>query len=117
MKKTVFAAFIAFWSSIGTLVLVGSLSAHAVSEAEGELSTYTLEQVAEHNTLGSCWMVIEGKVYDFTGYIPRHPTPPVVMEGWCGREATEGMRTKGYGRDHSPAAWGLMEDYLIGELE
>lgn len=44
----------------------------------------------------------------------RHPTPRSVVEPWCGREATDGMRTKGLGRDHSPAAWALKEDYRIG---
>lgn len=116
MKKFVFACFVAFWSSIGTLVVAESLSGESKAEA-GQLSTYTLEDVAQHSTLESCWMAVEGKVYDFTGYVPQHPTPPTVLEPWCGREATEGMRTKGYGRDHSPVAWEMMEEYLIGELE
>lgn len=115
MKKTAFAAFIAFWSSVVTLLAVDALSPATVA-GEGELPTYTLEEVAAHDSLEACWMAIEGKVYDLSGYIPDHPTPPSVIKPWCGREATEGMRTKGYGRDHSAAAWGMLDDYLIGRL-
>jgi hypothetical protein len=80
------------------------------AEANGdELPAYTWDEIAEHNSLDSCWKVIEGKVYDFTDYIPDHPTPPEVMERWCGKESTEAMRTKGYGRDHSPAAWAMID--------
>jgi len=88
----------------------------AAADDTEALPEFTLADIAEHDTLESCWMAIEGKVYDFTDYIPEHPTPPFVMEQWCGREATEGMRTKGYGRDHTPAAWAMMEPYLIGTL-
>ncbi len=117
MKKLMFAAFIAFWASIGTLIALHAMAPEPVTEpTASELPVYTLSAVAEHNTLESCWMAIEGKVYDFTAYVPDHPTPAFVMERWCGREATEGMRTKGYGPDHSPAAWAMMAPYLIGTL-
>ncbi len=117
MKKITFAAFIAFCASIITLLAVDALTpASHAGEANDELPVFTLAEVAEHDTLDSCWMAIRGKVYDFTDYIPEHPTPPAIMEAWCGREATEGMETKGYGRDHTPAAWAMMEPYLIGIL-
>jgi cytochrome b involved in lipid metabolism len=122
MKKTVFAAFVAFWSSIitvATLHAMDTSTATAASAAETQaaaLPGYTLQQVAEHRTLQDCWMAIEGVVYDFTAYIPDHPTPPFVLEQWCGKDATEGMRTKGYGRDHTPSAWAMMEQYQVGQL-
>lgn len=118
MKKTLFALFVAFWSCVATVALLHALSNGIGGEtpADDALPGYSLAEVAEHDSLDSCWMAIEGKVYDFTDYIPEHPTPPRIMEIWCGREATEGMRTKGIGRDHSPAAWAMMRPYLIGEL-
>lgn len=119
MKKTVFALFVAFWASVATVVALHLLSSNGVGTGPPEreaLPRYTLAEVAEHDNLDSCWKVIEGRVYDFTDYIPEHPTPPRIMEAWCGREATEAMRTKGIGRDHSPAAWAMMRPYLIGEL-
>jgi cytochrome b involved in lipid metabolism len=122
MKKAVFAAFVAFWSSIitvATLQAMDTSTATAASAAETQaaaLPGYTLQQVAEHRTLQDCWMAVEGVVYDFTAYIPDHPTPPFVLEQWCGKDATEGMRTKGYGRDHTPSAWAMMEQYQVGQL-
>jgi len=118
VKKFIFAVFIAFWASVGTLAVIEALTpppATAPSDDNG-LPTFTLDDVAEHDTLDDCWMAIEDKVYDFTEYIPEHPTPTRIMEVWCGREATEGMRTKGIGRDHSAAAWAMMEPYLVGRL-
>jgi cytochrome b involved in lipid metabolism len=116
MKKIVFAAFIAFWASVATMLALHAMSPGSGHSDQDELRQFTLAEVGQHDSLESCWMVIEGKVYDFTNYIPEHPTPPFVMEQWCGREATEGMRTKGYGRDHTPAAWAMMSPYLIGTL-
>lgn len=123
MKKVVFATFVAFWSSIATIATLQAMGptdtpvapASDTSTSAAE-TTYTLKQVAEHATLDDCWMAIDGAVYDFTAYVPNHPTPAFVLEKWCGKDATEGMRTKGYGRDHSPAAWAMMEGYRVGVM-
>ncbi len=73
--------------------------------------------MAAHADKTDCWVAIKGGVYDLTDYLPDHPAPPAILADWCGKEATEGMRTKGYGRDHSPGAWQMLEDYRIGELQ
>lgn len=117
MKKLTFAAFIAFWASVITLAALHWVTPEPPEIPVSDLPEYSLADVAEHDSLDGCWMAIEGKVYDFTDYIPEHPAPERVMTAWCGSEATEGMRTKGYGRDHSPTAWAMMEPYLIGRLK
>ncbi len=122
MKKLVYTVFVAFWAAVGTLVLVNALVPDAAEHAPQQTpeptqpAGYSLSEVAKHATLGDCWMVIEGTVYDVSDYVPRHPAPPHVLEPWCGREATEGMRTKGDDSDHSPRAWRLLERYRIGFL-
>lgn len=116
MKLTAFAAFIAFWSVTSTLLAVSVLLPAPQATAQDALPVITMEELAVHDKQEDCWMVIEGKVYDFSAYLPSHPAPAVVMTPWCGKEATEGMRTKGYGRDHSPAAWAMMDEYLVGSL-
>ncbi|WP_440997401.1 cytochrome b5 domain-containing protein [Arhodomonas sp. SL1] len=116
MNRVIYTAFVAFWSSIATLLIVQALvAAPAEGEDEGA-GVYTLAEVAEHDSIEGCWMVIRGAVYDLTEYIPRHPTDREVLAPWCGTEATEGMETKGVGREHSDYAWGLLEDYRIGRL-
>lgn len=116
MRQLAYSAFVAFWSSVVTLLAVDMLAPERAVEAQDVLPVYTLDELAGHDTLESCWMAVEGQVYDITDYVPMHPTPPDVLLPWCGREATEGMRTKGYGRDHSPAAWAMLEDYLVGTV-
>lgn len=118
MKKLTWTAFVAFWASAFTLVAVGALAPQPVAGAGAERppTVVTQEELAQHNRPDDCWMAIRGKVYDFSRYIPRHPTPPVVMTQWCGRDATEAYETKGYGRPHSPGADAMMDEYLVGTL-
>ena len=116
MKKLCFSGFIAFWSSIATMAAIHALAGQEQSADAGN-TRISLEEVAAHASQDDCWMAIEGKVYDFTAYLSRHPAGPGTMISWCGREATEGMRTKGYGPDHSDFAWQQMQEYLIGTLE
>jgi len=117
MKQTVYTIFVAFWACVLTILALDALTPSAqAGPDQSEKTSYTLDEVAEHDRLDDCWMAIEGKVYDFTDYIDQHPTPPALLEPWCGTEATEGMRTKGYGRDHSERAWQMAEQYLIGSL-
>ncbi len=116
MKRLTYTAFIAFWTCLFTLLIVQQLSPPPATASDGQLPTYTLDELAKHGTEHDCWMAIEGKVYDFSSYIPKHPTAPAIIAAWCGRDATAGMRTKGYGRDHSTSAWTMANDYLIGQL-
>ncbi|WP_376695376.1 cytochrome b5 domain-containing protein [Wenzhouxiangella sp. EGI_FJ10305] len=117
MKQFVYTVFIGFWASALTIVALDALTPDArAGDGKHDSATYSLAEVAEHDTLDDCWMAIEGTVYDFTDYIDQHPTPPSVLESWCGKEATHGMRTKGYGSDHSERAWQMAEQYRIGKL-
>lgn len=89
-------------------------AASAVPGAERRIS---LADVARHARPDDCWMAIDGSVYDFTAYLPRHPSEPEVIEAWCGREASEAYRTKTRGRPHSAAATRRMADYRLGTLD
>ena len=87
------------------------------SRAEFE-TRYTLAQIAEHNKPDDCWLAVEGRVYNITTYIPKHPggTPNII--GYCGSESTGAYKTKGgIGRNHSLQARKLLERYVIGRLE
>lgn len=122
MKRFMFACFVAFWSSVlsiwGYAALAAGISAdQAPAAAAAEVRTVSADELARHNSADDCWMAIDGVVYDFTHYIPDHPTPPVVMTEWCGKEATEPYRTKGYGRPHSRAADAMLPDYRVGRLD
>ena len=83
-----------------------------------KLISYTLTQVAEHGNKDSCWLAIEGKVYDVTPYIESgfHPGKEAILNG-CGKDATEifNNRPNGSG-SHSEKARGFLPKFLIGEL-
>ncbi len=49
--------------------------------------TFSLDDVKKHATKDDCWMVIDGKVYDATDFIPRHPGGATIAKG-CGMDAS-----------------------------
>jgi hypothetical protein len=116
MKQLAYTAFVAFWSAVGTLWVVISLAGDPPVPPPDAGRGITLQELAQHNSAQSCWKAIDGVVYDFTDYLPEHPTPPHIMLRWCGKESTEAYHTKGYGSPHSAAADAMLPQYRIGVL-
>ncbi|KAF9452641.1 cytochrome b2 [Macrolepiota fuliginosa MF-IS2] len=52
------------------------------------MPAWTLEQVAQHNTSKSCWVIIQNNVYDVTEFLPEHPGGPKIILKYAGRDAT-----------------------------
>ncbi|EER28831.1 hypothetical protein D8B26_000882 [Coccidioides posadasii str. Silveira] len=46
-------------------------------------------EVAKHNTVDSCWVVLYGKVYDVTDFLPDHPGGASIILKLAGKDATE----------------------------
>ena len=46
-------------------------------------------EVQSHKTQESCWIVIEGQVYDFTRFAPEHPGGAEIIYSFAGRDATQ----------------------------
>jgi Cytochrome b5-like Heme/Steroid binding domain len=47
---------------------------------------YTLEEVAKHDKHDDCWIVVDGKVLDVTGFLEDHPGGEEIIQdvaGWC----------------------------------
>lgn len=68
--------------------------------------TYTMAQIATHNTESSCWSVIRGGVYDLTSWIARHPGGKQAIMGLCGKDGTAAFERQhgGSGRPESTLA-------------
>jgi len=79
---------------------------------------HTFEEVERNNSLASCWMIIESKVYDLTNYINIHPGGREIVEG-CGKDATSLFKTKGgeFGDGHSNRAISMLTPYFKGNLK
>lgn len=45
--------------------------------------------VAKHNTPESCWVILYGKVYDVTDFIPSHPGGSQIILSLAGKDATD----------------------------
>jgi cytochrome b involved in lipid metabolism len=73
--------------------------------------TLSAAEVARHNSAGNCWMIVSGKVYNFTRYIPSHPAGSAMVP-YCGRDGTSAF----VGKPHSSFAAGLLAGYLLGNL-
>jgi len=49
---------------------------------------FTAEEVAKHTSQESCWVVLHGKVYDVTEFLPEHPGGSRIILQLAGRDAT-----------------------------
>lgn len=45
----------------------------------------TAEEVVKHNNANSCWIVIEGHVYDVTDFLDDHPGGRTVILQYAGK--------------------------------
>ncbi|KAL4268154.1 cytochrome b5 family protein [Pleurotus pulmonarius] len=50
--------------------------------------SYSLGQVAQHNTSSSCWVIIHNKVYDVTDFLRDHPGGAQIILKYAGKDAT-----------------------------
>ncbi|KAF3939614.1 hypothetical protein ABW19_dt0202511 [Dactylella cylindrospora] len=49
----------------------------------------TSEEIAKHNSAESCWVIIHGKAYDVTEFLPEHPGGSKIILKYAGKDATE----------------------------
>ncbi|WVQ62991.1 uncharacterized protein L199_001140 [Kwoniella botswanensis] len=74
--------------------------------------TYSLEQLKEHNTRESLWMLLHDKVYDITAFMDEHPGGDEVLIEEAGRDATEAFEDVG----HSDEAREMLPKMLLGDF-
>ncbi|KAK8194183.1 hypothetical protein M8818_007371 [Zalaria obscura] len=49
----------------------------------------TGDEVAQHNSRESCWVIVHGRAYDVTEFLPEHPGGPKIILKYAGKDATE----------------------------
>lgn len=49
----------------------------------------TGDEVAKHNSKDSCWVIVHGRAYDVTEFLPEHPGGPKIILKYAGKDATE----------------------------
>jgi len=84
--------------------------AHAAEHVE--LPTYDWAEIRRHATSSSTWLVIDGDVYDVSGWLEQHPGGAERLRQWAGRDATGAFEEAG----HSPLTRILRLNYRIGRV-
>ncbi|KAI6205249.1 Cytochrome b5 [Aphelenchoides besseyi] len=77
------------------------------------MNEYTREEVAEHNSSASGWIIVRRKVYDVTQFLNEHPGGDLVLLDRLGDDAT----IEFYGQEHSVDAQMMLKGRLIGLLK
>lgn len=80
----------------------------------GTGATFTLSEVASHNTEASCYVAIRGKVFDLTNWIEAHPGGKEQIIGLCGTEATVAFEAQHQGQREPE---GELSEFYIGNLK
>jgi len=80
----------------------------------------SISEVAQHNTLANCWIIVNNKIYDVSRYLKfnLHPGENVTITPYCGKEATKAFDTKDRSnpKPHSTNANSMLTDYYVGDL-
>lgn len=99
------------------LALAGLLAAFSVSLADS--GTIGLDELKRHATARSCWIAIDGQVYDITDYLAEHAQEhQFSLDSFCGTDATAGWNNKNNtGKSHSRKASIQLKRYKIGTLK
>jgi L-lactate dehydrogenase (cytochrome) len=47
------------------------------------------DEVAKHSSKDDCWVIVHGKAYDVTDFLPEHPGGMNIILKYAGKDATE----------------------------
>jgi len=82
-----------------------------IEQATKGKPTFTLEEVAKHNTIDDAWIVIDGYVLDVTQWIDIHPGGKAILKG-IGKDYTD----EWYNYHDISTAFKYFPKYIIGKL-
>ena len=79
-------------------------------------SKISLDILAEHNKESDCWVGYEGKVYDITSFLPKHPGSAAAIAPNCG---TSEEFTKSFTKKHGTSKVSMLMKVgtLMGDFE
>lgn len=83
------------------------------TSTETVVAGYTMADVRMNNTSASCWVAIDGRVYDLTQWVSRHPGGAGVISQLCGTDGTAAFSAR-HGGQPSPSA--TLDSYDLGPL-
>jgi len=81
--------------------------------AQAANKTYTLAAVKAHKSASNCWSAVNGKVYNLTKWVKKHPGGAGVIKSMCGKDATAAFKGQ-HGLTGKPMT--TLAAYRIGTL-
>jgi cytochrome b involved in lipid metabolism len=78
--------------------------------SEVELPSYSWHEIRRHARSESTWIVIDGDVYDVTGWLEQHPGGAGRLREWAGKDASLAFHQA----PHGPLTQVLRLNYRIG---
>ena len=82
-------------------------------EVAEEPAGYTFADVQANDSASSCWSVINGNVYDLTGWINSHPGGPSRILNLCGTDGSSSFNGRHGGQSNAEST---LAGYLLGPL-
>jgi cytochrome b involved in lipid metabolism len=76
--------------------------------------SYSKSTVAKHNKASDCWTIVDGKVYNLTKFVAKHPGGRKRIIRMCGRDASAAFH--GQHSSGSRANTVVLKRYKIGTL-
>jgi cytochrome b involved in lipid metabolism len=96
---------------LGTTKAVPLYPAIPANLAGAPLPKYSMEEVSKHNTRDDCWVVLDGRVYDVTKFISRHPGGVGPITNMAGKDATDVFDNYHAARVYKQ----MLPSFLVGE--
>ncbi len=89
---------------------VGTVTPTATPTAK---TSYTMAEVATHNSRSSCWTAVNSGVYDLTEWIAKHPGGPAAITKICGVDGSKQFNEQHGGQAQAEAA---LASFKIGSF-
>jgi cytochrome b involved in lipid metabolism len=122
IKNIVGFFILVFWAVISAILIIG-LSFGKINTAGNRPSTggtapatIILFEIAKHNNAQSCWVIVDGKVYDLTSFISVHSGGVQAILNDCGRDGTNDFNVRDGKGPHPKSVQNTLNVYYIGNL-
>ena len=81
---------------------------------KASLPSYSLAEVRAQSNQAAHMMVLDGYVYDITGFEELHPGGPKILCAYYGKDASKAFH--GGVHKHTVAATNMLNQYIVGSL-
>jgi cytochrome b involved in lipid metabolism len=83
------------------------------ASAPAGMITLSTSEIKKHNTKSDCWSIVNGKVYNLTPYVQKHPGGSAVIANICGRDGTSSF-TNQHNTQSKPNS--VLSGFLLGAV-